>query len=101
MELEKTLYRVSERILSHPKMPLLTRYCGYFLISIAFISISLIPLSSRMKVPIVFEDYDIYNFRIVNGDETWLFMKYSHNAELLKLNETLILEHNFTMMNIT
>lgn len=56
-----------------------------------------------MTVPSVeYSDQDlIYHFHIVKDDETYLFMKYSHNAELLKLNETLMKEHNFTIMNIT
>ena len=70
-------------------MPILTRYCGYFLLVIALLSIAQIPFLNQMSVPSVeYSDQEdkIYHFNIVKDDETLLFMRYAHNAELLRLD---------------
>ncbi|CAD8151361.1 unnamed protein product [Paramecium octaurelia] len=105
MELEKTLYRVQERILNYGYVPQFTNICSIFLLSMASIHLLIIwRLSYRNINQIEFDqnhkDY-LYNYKIVEGDSTLLTMKYSSTPELLHLRTELLEQHNFTIKNIT
>lgn len=50
MELEKTLYRVQERILINPHMSKITHYCSIILIILGLINILLIILLSNREI---------------------------------------------------
>ncbi|CAK72921.1 unnamed protein product (macronuclear) [Paramecium tetraurelia] len=104
MELEKTLYRVQERILTHQYVPQFTNICSTILLSMASINLLILwGLSTRNINQVEFDqnhrDY-LYHYTIVDGDNTLLTMKYSSTPELLHLKTELLQQHNFTIINI-
>ncbi|CAD8087609.1 unnamed protein product [Paramecium sonneborni] len=105
MELEKTLHRVQERILTHQYVPKFTNICSMILLSLASINLLIIwGLSHRTINQIQFdiEQKDkIYHYSIVDNDKTILMMKYSNTQELLHLETEFLELHNFTIINIT
>ncbi|CAD8080773.1 unnamed protein product [Paramecium sonneborni] len=105
MELEKTLYRVQERILTHQNVPKFTNIFSMILLSLASINLLIIwGLSHRTINQIQFDKEqqdNLYHYSIVDGEKTILMMKYSKTQELLHLKTELLQQHNFTIINIT
>ncbi|CAD8184833.1 unnamed protein product [Paramecium pentaurelia] len=105
MELEKTLYRVQERILTHQYVPKFTNICSVILLIMASLNLLLIwGLSNRTINQIQFDQDakdSIYHYSILDDDTTLLMMKYASTQELLHLKTELLQLHNFTIINIT
>ncbi|CAK86075.1 unnamed protein product (macronuclear) [Paramecium tetraurelia] len=105
MELEKTLHRVQERILTHEQAPKVTSICSKILLCIVSINLLIIwGLSNRTINQIQFDPDakdNIYHFSITDEDNTILMMKYSSIQELLHLKTEQLQAHNFTIINIS
>ncbi|CAD8162262.1 unnamed protein product [Paramecium pentaurelia] len=105
MELEKTLHRVQERILTHQCAPQIMNICSKILLSMVSINLLIIwGLSNRTINQISFDQEtkdNIYHFSIIDEDNTMLMMKYAKTQELLHLKTELLQSHNFTIINIS